>query len=56
MPPVATNPLRQRFIMARSIRSDVIGRSQGGAAYAVLAQKKSSCLTPLRLRHQILGH
>lgn len=50
-PPVTANPLRQHLLWL-----ETLGRRywpHGGASYVILAQKKSSCLTPIRLRPQI---
>lgn len=52
LPPLATDMLRQRFSWL-----NILGQrywSQGGAAYAILAQKRVACMTPLQLRQPIL--
>lgn len=51
-PPIGTTAIRQRFnwLEALGLRY----WSQGGACYALLAQKRVACVTPLRLRQPLL--
>lgn len=51
-PPIDTTAVRQRFSWLEALGQRYW--SQGGATYAVLARKRVSCVTPLRLRQPLL--
>ncbi|HMY28130.1 MAG TPA: methyltransferase domain-containing protein [Agitococcus sp.] len=51
-PPIAQDTLRQYFQWLELVGAKYW--SHGGASYLILAQKKESCMTPIRLRKPLL--
>ncbi len=52
-PPINSPALRQYFLWLEALGQRYW--PQGGASYVILAQKKSSCITPIRLRKKVLS-
>jgi hypothetical protein len=52
-PPINSPALRQHLLWLEALGQRYW--PQGGASYVMLAQKKSSCITPIRLRKKVLS-